>query len=635
MNGQVPIRKCGAKLRSLLFLAPTPFFLHYLHLQAKFFQGSSFFLCSGSNYILQNKYILMPHINSYHTRLQPRANFVLDPSGQMSVVSEEGGDAQGAFQYPSSVSTPLSSSTSLASTSLSATTASTSSVITPSSSSSVPTLSSSLPVDSLSSSASSSFSSTSDSSSASVTVASSTSVSSAAITTASSSTESPTVAATSSFQSTTDTTSAASPTTPPALAAPTVSPSGTNYATVSTHSPPFFVGIIFGTIVAIAILAALVAWYFRLKSNRRKQDELFRDANGDRDVGEPKRDDTFIGHPSLLTTEGLGASVNNVLASPIWSMPPPPPPVAAAYPFRLSPVSSIRATPVPILRDSVAYPLPLPSQNMLPLPEASFRAASPHSFQVTRESSIAPSSLVCPSTTYASSYNSRTELLPREFGTPRQAMDRPRFLSLESGRGLRVPWRRQDSGQGGWETHHEVMETNNQDHSAAAIQGSNIGGWTASLRANIMNALGSVMPTSSPWVPASDHLTPAPLTRKEKAEGQDKEWKTFFGGELIGDPDWASDLEATLDSNTNVSRTGTLADYKGGDHAFSPNLSRETTVVQPVSRAGSAVSLRYPKKAKVTRLGSSASGYSVKSTLTDGEEAVRRALAERRKGHDS
>ncbi|KAK0490460.1 hypothetical protein IW261DRAFT_1555651 [Armillaria novae-zelandiae] len=616
----------------------------------------------------------MPHITSYHGRIQSRDSFVLSPGGQMSVVGEEA-DAQGAFQYPPSVSTPLSSSVSLASTSMSsssattATSSSTSSVISstmPSSSSTVATSSSSLSVDSVSSSSSP------DSSSASVSAASSTSVSSAAITSASS-TESPTLASTSSLPSTTDSASTTSSTTTPVLAAPTVSPSSTNYATISTHSPPFYVGVIFGTIVAIAIIAALVAWYFRLKSDRRKRDDLLNvtwannnalddwqtngglwEPRGDRDVGEPKRGTSFIGHPTLLATEGLGASVSNALPSPIWSMPPLPPPVAATYPYqpssvpsaRATPVPSIRATAIPVLRESIAYPLPLPSQNMLPLPEAVFRTSSPHSFaslQVpTAGSGLAASSLTCPSTTYASSYNSRTELLPHEFGTPRQAMDRPRFLSLESGRGLRVPWRRQDSGQGGWVdmdsvgAHHEVMETHNQDLPAAAIRGPNNGGWTASLRTNILNALGSVMPASSPRVPASDHLTPAPLMRKEKNEGQ---WTSFFGGELIGDPDWASDVEAKLNSNVaglTVSRTGTLAEYKGGDHAFSPNLSRETTMVQSqsVSRAGSAASARYPKKAKVTRLGSSASGYSVKSTLTDGEEAVRRALEERRKGHD-
>ncbi|KAK0231359.1 hypothetical protein IW262DRAFT_1454252 [Armillaria fumosa] len=617
----------------------------------------------------------MPHITSYHVRI--RDSFILSPGGQMSVVGEEA-DAQGAFQYPSSVSTPLSSSVSLASTGMSsssattATSSSMSSVISstmPSSSSAIATSSSSLSVDSVSSSSSSS---SPDSSSASMSAASSTSVSSAAITSASSSTESPTLASTSSFSSTIDAASTTSSTIPPVLAAPTVSSSSTNYATISTHSPPFYVGVIFGTIVAIAIIAALVAWYFRSRSDRRKRDDLLNVAwannntlddwqtngglwepRGDRDVGEPKRGTSFIGHPTLLATEGLDASVSNALTSPIWSMPPLPPPVAAAYPYqpspvpsaRTTPVPSIRATPIPVLRESIAYPLPLPSQNVLPLPEAVFRTTSPHPFASLQvpatDSCLTASSLTCPSTTYASSYNSRTELLPREFGTPRQAMDRPRFLSLESGQGLRVPWRRQDSGQGGWVNmdsvgaHHEVMETHNQDPPAAAIQGPNVGGWTASLRTNILNALGSVMPASSPWVP-SDHLTPAPLMRKEKNEGQ---WTSFFGGELIGDPDWASDVEAKLDSNVaglTVSRTGTLAEYKGGDHAFSPNLSRETAVVQSqsVSRAGSAVSARYPKKAKVTRLGSSASGYSVKSTLTDGEEAVRRALEERRKGHD-
>lgn len=618
----------------------------------------------------------MPHITSYHVRI--RDSFVYSPGGQMSVVGEEA-DAQGSFQYPSDASTPLSSSVSLASTSMSSSSATTatsspmSSVVSstmPSSSSTIATSSPSLSVDSVSSS-SSSFSSNLDSSSASASAASSTSVSSTAITSAST-TESPTLASASSLSSTTDTASTTSSATPPVLAAPTVSPSSTNYATISTHSPPFYAGVIFGTIVAIAIIAALVAWYFRLKSDRRKRDDLLNVAwannntlddwqkngglwepRGDRDVGEPKRGTTFIGHPTLLATEGLGASVSNALPSPIWSMPPLPPPVAAAYPYqpspvpsaRATPIPSIRATPIPVLRESVAYPLPLPSQNVLPLPEAVFRTTSPYPFASLQvhatESGLATSSLTCPSTTYASSYNSRTELLPHEFGTPRQAMDRPRFLSLESGRGMRVPWRRQDSGHGGWVdmdsegAHHEVMETHNQDPPAAAIQGPNVGGWTVSLRTNILNALGSVMPASSPWTPASDQFTPAPLMRKEKNEGQ---WTSFFGGELIGDPDWASDVEAKLDSNVaglTVSRTGTLAEYKGGDHAFSPNLSRETTVVQSqsVSRAGSALSARYPKKAKVTRLGSSASGYSVRSTLTDGEEAVRRALEERRKGH--
>lgn len=91
--------------------------------------------------------------------------------------------------------------------------------------------------------------------------------------------------------------------------------------------------------------------------------------------------------------------------------------------------------------------------------------------------------------------------------------------------------------------HHEVMESHNQEP-VAADDGPNVGGWTASLRTNNMNALGSVMPSSSPWIPASDHRTPVSLMRKEKVEEQQKQRKTFFGGELIGDPDWASDVEA-------------------------------------------------------------------------------------------
>ncbi|KIM37855.1 hypothetical protein M413DRAFT_448127 [Hebeloma cylindrosporum] len=138
-------------------------------------------------------------------------------------------------------------------------------------------------------------------------------------------------------------------------------PIKTNASALTVHDPPFYVGIVLGTIAGIALLAALVAWLIRYKAKRRRAartvvpwarsydpdnggleaghgdvDRLALGAmhlgsredlahvqawspRGDRDVGEPRRSESYLngsmyslhnhsipGH-TLFSDESLGA----------------------------------------------------------------------------------------------------------------------------------------------------------------------------------------------------------------------------------------------------------------------------------------------------------------------------------------
>ena len=138
-------------------------------------------------------------------------------------------------------------------------------------------------------------------------------------------------------------------------------PINTNTSNLNVHEPPFYVGVVLGTIAGIALLAALVAWLIRYKAKRRRAartivpwarsddadggrleaghgdvDRLAVGAihlgsredlahvqawspRGDRDVGEPRRSESYLngstyslhnhsipGH-TLFSDESLGA----------------------------------------------------------------------------------------------------------------------------------------------------------------------------------------------------------------------------------------------------------------------------------------------------------------------------------------
>jgi hypothetical protein len=137
-------------------------------------------------------------------------------------------------------------------------------------------------------------------------------------------------------------------------------PVNTNAANLNVHDPPFYVGVVLGTIAGIALLAALVAWLIRCKAKRRRaartvvpwarsdaddgrleaghgdvdrlaigvmhlgsREDLAHvqtwSPRGDRDVGEPRRSESYLngstyslhnhsipGH-TLFSDESLGA----------------------------------------------------------------------------------------------------------------------------------------------------------------------------------------------------------------------------------------------------------------------------------------------------------------------------------------
>ena len=303
---------------------------------------------------------------------------------------------------------------------------------------------------------------------------------------------------------------------------------------------------------------------------------------GDRDVGEPKRTESFLHTP----------------ISPVKQTIAPPDPFSDAPTYFTNP--SLRSS----LVDSAAYPLPLrngPYPTTRPLPShltsANFSAsgsADDHGSACT----LGPLQVANMMPGDASAATSRAgtamgmssvnaHVMTNEFGTPRENVpgSRPRFLGLD-GQGLKVPW-----GRGGnWE-HLPPLPMPGESPRG----GPDTEGWTASLKMNLVNAFNSVaanLPSAgnSPGE-EEDKLTPMPIRRgADRRELRGKDWVEFVGGELVGLPlsrgstvsskvSKAWTLEETGDGAGVVHIRGLgLESYRGGDHAFSPQLSRGSSL---------------------------------------------------------
>ncbi|KIK60731.1 hypothetical protein GYMLUDRAFT_600536 [Collybiopsis luxurians FD-317 M1] len=271
--------------------------------------------------------------------------------------------------------------------------------------------------------------------------------------------------------------------------------------TSATRESTFYVGIALGIIVVIACLAALIAWWFRLRAHNRRRkksssvnvpwagadsapsspfpdyDSLEKgsgsiggeahqglssqddarlrtwEPRGDRDVGEPKRTKSYLESINSSSSSPVKRS-----AGPILSLPELPPVV---YPFRgygqqhtlshqqqqpppSSYLASAYTTSTMIspsslvpLQESVAYPLPTGS-SLRPLPSCPPQS---HSAYVRFNANMNAN----PSLLHSAPPSVHMQFLTDpEFGTPRMEMLKPRYLSLDDERGLSVPWKTED-----------------------------------------------------------------------------------------------------------------------------------------------------------------------------------------------
>ncbi|KAH7872105.1 uncharacterized protein C8R40DRAFT_500940 [Lentinula edodes] len=353
---------------------------------------------------------------------------------------------------------------------------------------------------------------------------------------------------------------------PSSLAAATTS-SATN--TSATKESTLYIGIVLGTIIVIACFAALIAWWFRLRThNRRRKKSVavpwanrpesslssFTDSDllekgeppdphrhtweprGDRDAGEPKRTKSYL--------EDIGSPVKRQ-SLPILSLPSPPP---AIYPFRDHPLPqyptscsslfpSVSLSSVEPLQESVAYPLPSSSGSRFTM-------------------NIHPN----PSSVHMQF------LTDPEFGTPRESKIKPRYLSLNQG--LEVPWNTEapalalatyplpvpsenvpSSPASLSEKHPQTQEITPFADVPASVSSSQAGTWSSTFKANLVFAFNAVAKAAGGIRSDEeyDKLSPLPsrnasrncknIIRRDKSTSApvpETVWVEYLGGELVG-----------------------------------------------------------------------------------------------------
>lgn len=416
--------------------------------------------------------------------------------------------------------------------------------------------------------------------------------------------------------------------TPSSSVIPTSSSSG--------HNPPFYVGIVLGTIVVVALLAALIAWGIRLRTHSRRRSENSLDVpwakpgnndgvleegrhlafsgsrnltvntsamdissqdamahahtwepRGDRDVGEPKRSESFLNMPISPSRQ----------------------PTPTYDPFS-------EHSHYPHLADSAAYPLPAYNSPYMTtrgapshLTGSDFDARGSVDYHGST-STLGPLQVANLMPGDASAFSSRAptalgmNAVSGEYGTPREdiAGSRPRFLGLE-GEGLQVPWSSAPSsrpnlrnfgsrrswlrGSGNWEPLPMPGESV-QEREAAERDG-----WAMSLKSNLMSAFNAVAANvpSGPTMRDTQegYLTPTPARQAadRSAQRQSKEWNNFSGNALAREGTTSSNawtLEDNGDGAGTVHFRG-LEGYGGGDHAFSPQVGGSSLTLQDVDRS--------------------------------------------------
>ncbi|KAE9393054.1 hypothetical protein BT96DRAFT_1023204 [Gymnopus androsaceus JB14] len=386
----------------------------------------------------------------------------------------------------------------------------------------------------------------------------------------------------------------------------TLPASSTDVATSepATKEPTFYIGVVLATIIVIACLAALVAWWFRIRNHSRRHKKTvavpwasrresslspFTDPDslekgeslsphddphqrtweprGDRDSGEPKRTKSYLENLSSPTKRRpgpiLGLHSPPPVVYPFHAHHPPSHP--ASYPSSLASIPSVPLGPLP---ESIAYPLPSSSR---PLPP------QPGYLQFNPNLHPNPPSV-------------RMQFLTDpEFGTPRLSMMKPRYLSLHE-QGLGVPWNFEAPASAlesceeipsiplsvssenipgspmslsqklapMQEVAFEKPRVQSTPSSASAPQAQN-GTWSSSIKANLVyayNAVAKVAGGASANDEYEDKLTPLPSrnssrNRKKESQGgartsvQETGWVEYFGGELVGKAPSEVELEET------------------------------------------------------------------------------------------
>ncbi|KAJ3996119.1 hypothetical protein F5050DRAFT_1808028 [Lentinula boryana] len=345
--------------------------------------------------------------------------------------------------------------------------------------------------------------------------------------------------------------------------------------TASTKEPTLYIGIVLGTIIVIACFTALIAWWFRLRTHNRRRKKTvavpwanrpesslssFTDADslekgeppdahqrtweprGDRDAGEPKRSRSYL---QDLTSPVKRRSV------PVLGIPSPP----AIYPYHAHPplrypasysssLPSVSPASIGPLPESIAYPLP------------NYSPSQANSLQLDRHVHPNPPSV-------------RMQFLTDpEFGTPRESMIKPRYLSLDEG--LKVPWNSEtpvltlepsyisaplenipNSPASLSERHSQAQERASSPDRSASVSQDQGGTWSSNIKANLMYAFNAVAKAAGGAHSDEEYDKLSPLPSRSASRNRKNDlrggkstdapiplaqsgWVEYLGGELVG-----------------------------------------------------------------------------------------------------
>ncbi|KAF9067064.1 hypothetical protein BDP27DRAFT_1538732 [Rhodocollybia butyracea] len=359
------------------------------------------------------------------------------------------------------------------------------------------------------------------------------------------------------------------------------STSTVNSTSSVTKDPTLYVGIVLGTIVVIACLAALVAWCLRLRTHSRRRPKIAVpwadrpessmstftisdllekgqsssshgdphqrnwEPRGDRDAGEPRRTTSYLENVSSPVKRRPGP----ILGLP--SLPPVSYPVDVQSPDHSDSYPGSYTSSLGHLQESAAYPLPNVNSSR-PLPS--------QSDYLQRNINLHPN----PPSVHIQF------LTDPEFGTPRESMLKPRYLTLPE-QGLDLPWDT-EAPESVSEfcdelPSHLISEANLRSPGSlsekvqqpAPVESfvpsrlpvpsaqSQSESWSSSIKANLVYAFNAVAKAAG-GVHSQDQydkLTPLPSrntsrNRKTAPGGgtrlpvQETGWVEYFGGELVG-----------------------------------------------------------------------------------------------------
>ncbi|OBZ74693.1 hypothetical protein A0H81_05630 [Grifola frondosa] len=290
----------------------------------------------------------------------------------------------------------------------------------------------------------------------------------------------------------------------------------------STHSATFYVGIVFGVIIALGFIAAVLTWWIRVRSRRKRRAlERMTTWPWDQDV--------------LGAGHGTHHGLEDGMAGPAMHHPvdlwdPGEPKDTEHDPMYDPPIRGFPADGA--LADSLAFPLPpvhirahaqlASSYPTIPLHSAhqSVPDLAPD-MGTLKVANLMPGdiSMSGDESSRASTALGMAHTLSADCGTPYEPMvgDRPRFLGLDEG-GLAVPWAPLHPRRPTVDARHSNVAYSEKDweplpypgdvQSTTVIEPES---WTTSLRSNLVNALNAVIGGSNSTRTADgDNLTRVP-----------------------------------------------------------------------------------------------------------------------------